>query len=287
MNSKIELTTYMRDLLRRCIDEDGGGFDVTTESIISPGAKGRFAFHVRGVGILAGLDPIKEAIDVFEGLTIEALRRDGDEVQDENIAVVEGPVKEILGVERTLLNILGHASGIATRTKMFVDVVAQCNCAICDTRKTTPGLRILDKYAVTCGGGSSHRIGLHDAALFKDNHLSELNEFSDELGSAIAKLREKNEVKFVEVEVDTIAQLKKVLLLPVDIILLDNMSSEVLKQAVSLRDASDLSPQLEASGGVTLETVLAIAETGVDRISIGGLTHQATWIDFGLDVIDA
>ncbi len=287
MKTTIELTTYMQNLLQRCIEEDGGGCDVTTESIISPQINGSFAFHIRGPGILAGLTPLKDAIDVFEDLSIVALRRDGDEVKDEKVALVEGPISAILGAERILLNILGHASGIATRTKMFVDAVAQCSCDICDTRKTTPGLRLLDKYAVVCGGGTSHRSGLHDAALFKDNHLSELKDFSTELEKAISRLRVENKVKFIEVEVDTIEQLEKVLLLQVDIILLDNMPMDVLREAVAIRNASDSSPKLEASGGVTLETVREIAETGVDRISIGGLTHQATWIDFGLDAIDA
>jgi nicotinate-nucleotide pyrophosphorylase (carboxylating) len=181
------------------------------------------------------------------------------------------------------LNIIGYASGIASRTRKFVDAVAGTNCNICDTRKTTPGLRALDKYAVVCGGGTSHRMGLHDAALFKDNHLALLKDFSTELSVAIAKVRAMNDVQFVEVEVDTIEQLEQVLLLPVDIILLDNMPPKLLKQSVELRDASKQSPLLEASGGVTLETVQAIAESGVDRISIGGIVHQASWRDVGLD----
>jgi nicotinate-nucleotide pyrophosphorylase (carboxylating) len=130
-------------------------------------------------------------------------------------------------------------------------------------------------------------MGLHDAALYKDNHLAGLKDFSKELSSAISLAKENNELKFVEVEVDEIGQLEKVLLLPVDIILLDNMPLELLKQAVTMRDASESSPLLEASGGVHLESVHAIAETGVDRISIGGLVHQATWVDIGLDAIDA
>ena len=146
---------------------------------------------------------------------------------------------------------------------------------------------MLDKYAVTCGGGSSHRIGLHDAALYKDNHLAGMENIVSELGAAISYAKENNELQFVEVEVDTLTQLEQVLSLPVDIILLDNMSPELLREAVELRDASDSSPLLEASGGVTLDTVREIAETGVDRISIGGLVHQATWIDVGLDAIDA
>ncbi len=289
MNEALNLMTseYMHSLLRRCIEEDGGNRDVTTESIVSPQSKEKFAINVRGSGTIAGLNPIASAMDVFEDLSIELLCTDGDQVQNNNIALLNGKVRTILLAERTILNILGYASGIATRTKLFVDAVVGTKCKVCDTRKTTPGLRLLDKYAVTCGGGSSHRIGLHDAALYKDNHLVGMEDIVSELGAAISYAKENNELQFVEVEVDTLTQLEQVLSLPVDIILLDNMSPELLREAVELRDASDSSPLLEASGGVTLDTVREIAETGVDRISIGGLVHQATWIDVGLDAIDA
>jgi len=278
----------MRTLLERCIEEDGGlQGDVTTNSIIAPEMRGQFALHVRSQGTIAGLDPIAEVIDVFGDVSMSLIHHDGDEVCDENIAVLKGSVQAILLAERTILNIICYASGVATRTRQFVDAVAGTNCKICDTRKTTPGLRVLDKYAVVCGGGTSHRIGLHDAALYKDNHLSTLVDFSNELSVAMSNVKAMNDVQFVEIEVDTIEQLEKVLLLSVDIILLDNMPPEVLKQAVRLRDASESSPLLEASGGINLETVRSIAETGVDRISIGGLTHQSTWLDVGLDAIDA
>ena len=274
----------MQNLIRQCLEEDGGLLgDVTTNSIISTESQDQFALNVRGQGVIAGLDPIAEAIDVFGDVKITLLHQDGDNVENENIALIEGSVRSILVAERTVLNIIGYASGIASRTRKFVDAVAGTNCNICDTRKTTPGLRALDKYAVVCGGGTSHRMGLHDAALFKDNHLALLKDFSTELSVAIAKVRAMNDVQFVEVEVDTIEQLEQVLLLPVDIILLDNMPPNLLKQSVELRDASKQSPLLEASGGVTLETVQAIAESGVDRISIGGIVHQASWLDVGLD----
>ena len=279
--------SYMRDLLLRCIEEDGGfGGDVTTNSLKISDATSTFAIHFRGSGTIAGLDPIAEAIDVFGDVAITVLKSDGEVASDENIALVQGETKNILFAERTILNILGYSSGIATRTRLFVDAVVGTPCSICDTRKTTPGLRHLDKYAVVCGGGTSHRLGLHDAALYKDNHLSELKDLQRDLGAAISSAREASALQFVEVEVDTLAQLEKVLQLPVDIVLLDNMPPELLTEAVAIRDASDSSPQLEASGGVTLETVRSIAETGVDRISIGGLTHQATWIDVGLDAMD-
>ncbi len=277
----------MRDLLLRCIDEDGGlGGDVTTNSLDIPDAKSSFSIHFRGSGTIAGLNPIAECIDVFGAVSISILKNDGEIASNENIALVRGGTKDILFAERTILNILGYASGIATRTKLFVDAIAGTNCKICDTRKTTPGLRLLDKYAVVCGGGTSHRLGLHDAALYKDNHLAGLNELQKELCVAIASARAVSQLQFVEVEVDTLAQLKQVLQLQVDIVLLDNMSPELLRKAVAIRDASDSSPLLEASGGVSLDYVRSIAETGVDRISIGGVTHQATWIDVGLDALD-
>jgi nicotinate-nucleotide pyrophosphorylase (carboxylating) len=277
---------YMQNLFRRCLEEDGGLHgDVTTNSIISPELQGQFALNVRGQGVFAGLNPIAEAIDVFGNLKISLLHQDGDAVENEKIALLDGSVQAILVAERTILNILGYASGVATNTRAFVDAVAGTNCKICDTRKTTPGVRELDKYAVVCGGGTSHRMGLHDAALFKDNHLAQVVDLYAELNSAIARVRAENELLFVEVEVDTIEQFEQVLLLPVDIILLDNMPQELLKQAVKLRDASEFSPLLEASGGVTLDSVQGIAETGVDRISIGGLVHQATWLDIGLDAL--
>lgn len=280
--------SHMRTLIHRCLEEDMGiNGDVTTNSLKLEGARGSFFVNLRGSGTIAGLEPLASAIDVFGDMTIKLLRQDGDSVQDENIAILDGDVQSILVAERTILNILGHASGIATRTKLFVDAVDGTNCKVCDTRKTTPGLRLLDKYAVRCGGGTSHRMGLHDAVLYKDNHLAEFTDLRRELGAAIARVKnENNKLQFIEVEVDTIAQLETVLPLPIDIVLLDNMSTHDLDVAVSLRNSSAPEILLEVSGGVCLETVRKIAETGVDRISIGGLIHQATWVDVGLDAID-
>jgi nicotinate-nucleotide pyrophosphorylase (carboxylating) len=281
-------TDYMRELLRRCLDEDGGLHgDVTTSSMMLSDAQGCFAIHVRGCGTVAGLNPIADSIGVFGELTMELKHQDGDQVQDEQIAILEGSMPAILVAERTILNILGHTSGIASLTRQFVDAIASTECVVCDTRKTTPGLRLLDKYAVTCGGGTLHRLGLHDAVLYKDNHLASLHDFPEQLGAAIANAKTHQDLKCIEVEVDTLEQLEKVLLLPVDMILLDNMTNEQLSLAVSLRNESDSSPLLEASGGVSLETIRLIAETGVDRIAVGALTHRAPWLDIGLDIIDA
>lgn len=278
----------MRGLILRCLEEDGGlDGDLTTNSIVPEDSTARFHLCIREDGVLAGLNLLIEAIDEFGDVSVTGIHQDGDHVSRESVAVVEGNLRTILLAERTILNILCYASGIATQTKRFVDAIAGTNCRVCDTRKTTPSLRWLDKYAVTCGGGTSHRMGLDDAVLYKDNHLASLHNFSEELSSAISLVKGNGDLKFVEVEVDTLEQLEQVLLLPADIILLDNMSPELITRAVAMRDASDSSPLLEASGGVTLETVRKIAETGVDRISIGGIVHQARWLDFGLDSVDA
>jgi len=275
---------FIRNVISGCIIEDGGfGNDVTTNSVKHGNHIEEFAINIRGRGTVAGLELIAGEVDIFGKLEMELLCKDGDTVQDANIAIVKGPVQDILFAERTILNILGHASGIATHTKLFVDAVAGTSCDICDTRKTTPGLRLLDKYAVLCGGGTSHRFGLHDAALFKDNHLAGFTNIEKDLAEAIDSARGSGNLTFVEVEVDNLIQLEIVLRLPVDIILLDNMSVEQLKQAVAMRNTAQSSSLLEASGGVNLETVSSISQTGVDRISIGGLVHQAPWIDVGLD----
>ena len=280
-------TEAVRVLLNRCIDEDGGvDGDVTSQSIIQPEASGRFAINVRENGVIAGLEPISSAIDVFGDITMETHHQDGEEVQGATIATLEGSIKTVLLAERTILNILGHASGVATNTRKFVEAIAHTECVVCDTRKTTPGLRMLDKYAVACGGGTPHRVGLHDAALYKDNHLAGLDDPASKLQEAIKIVRENQSLKFVEVEVDSLHQLEECLLLDVDIILLDNFSIEQLLRAVDIRNSSEQTPLLEASGGITIETVRDIAQTGVDCVAVGALTHRAPWLDIGLDAID-
>ena len=280
-------TQAVRELLNRCVDEDGGcEGDVTSRSIIQSEASGRFAVNVRGEGVIAGLEPLSRGIDVFGDLSMTICCQEGEVVQDATIAHLEGKIQTVLLAERTILNVLGHACGIATTTKLYVKAIAETECVVCDTRKTTPGLRLLDKYAVACGGGTPHRIGLHDAALYKDNHLAGLDDPRGALQDAIKIVRQDQSLKFVEVEVDSLQQLEEVLVLDVDFVLLDNFSIEQLQQAVEMRNNSAKQPSLEASGGITIETVFDIAQTGVDRVAIGALTHQAPWLDIGLDVID-
>lgn len=272
------------ELFQQCFDEDGLHIgDVTTESVIDVNAQITCEVSLRGAGVIAGLALLPVGLSLIDDVELELFKQDGEFSEPSSVAVISGNQRSILAVERTMLNILGYASGVATRTHHFVELVAGTECKICDTRKTTPSLRMLDKYAVACGGGTLHRLGLHDAVLYKDNHLAGLENINEELASAITKVR-RSQISFVEVEVDTLEQFAEVIDLDVDIILLDNMSNELMREAVEIRNASKRSPLLEASGGVNAETVRSIAETGVDRIAIGGLTHQATWLDFGLDV---
>ena len=272
------------ELFQQCFEEDGLLIgDFTSESIISVDAMLTCEISLREAGVIAGLDLLPIGISLIDDVELELLTEDGTFCEPSTVAVVSGNQRSILAFERTMLNILGHASGIASRTRQFVELVAGTGCKICDTRKTTPTLRLLDKYAVACGGGTLHRLGLHDAVLYKDNHLAALQDIREELATAITTVREKD-IAFVEVEVDTLEQFGEVVELDVDIVLLDNMSIEMMQEAVAIRNASSHSPLLEASGGVNAKTVRSIAETGVDRIAIGGLTHQAKWLDVGLDV---
>ncbi len=212
---------------------------------------------------------------------------------------VQGRVRDILSVERLLLNFVGRLSGIATLTHSYVSAIQGTNARIYDTRKTTPGWRRLEKYAVRCGGGYNHRLGLDRAILIKDNHLAWLADqlhcsLEDAAKMAIRRAREcypgnpalarQDQIDMiVEIEVDSLSQLESVLCENPDIVLLDNMSPEELREAVSLRNRLAPYVELEASGGITLENVRAVADTGVERISVGALTHAAPWLDIGLD----
>ncbi len=279
-------------LLRLAIDEDlGPDGDWTTRALVGEDVMGRADVVARRPGVVAGIAGVEMTLreieprlnwlpDVDDGRSVES---------GERIGRIEGPARGMLTAERIVLNLLGHLSGIATLTRRFVDAVAETDARIYDTRKTTPGWRRLEKYAVRCGGGRNHRTGLFEAVLIKDNHLA--------LGSrslaaaaayspagAVTRARQFiREDMIVEVEVDTLDQLDDVLPAGPDIVLLDNMSPVELREAVSRRDASASSVELEASGGVSLETVRRLALSGVDRISVGALTHSAACLDIGLD----
>jgi len=264
----------------------GDAGDITTNAIFSPDPRVTAHLVARRPGVLAGLQIGLRAFTLLDPrVSSGALKNDGDRVDaGATIAKVDGAARAILTGERTALNLLCHLSGIATATRALVDCVAGTNARIAATRKTTPGLRVLEKYAVQCGGGETHRFGLYDGILIKDNHIAA----AGGIGAAVGAARKfAGHMVKVEVEVDTLDQLAKVLALPdtgrplVDVVLLDNMDIETLRKAVEMNNGKVL---LEASGSVTLETVRAIAETGVDLISSGAITHSAPILDIALDL---
>jgi nicotinate-nucleotide pyrophosphorylase (carboxylating) len=265
-------------LVYAALAEDIGEGDVTTEATVDADAVGTAELFVREPGVVCGL---AAAEAVFRALDpdarFEPLLQEGA-VLDHPVAValVTGPERAILTGERTALNLLGRLSGIATLTRSYVDAVAGTGVAILDTRKTTPGLRALEKHAVACGGGRNHRFGLDDGVLVKDNHLRA----AGSIRAAVESLRAATDLP-VEVECDTLEQVAIALEEGVDAILLDNMTLDDLRAAVALVGGR---ARLEASGGVTIENVRAIAETGVDEISVGALTHSARSLDVSLEL---
>lgn len=291
-----------RHLVRMAVREDlNRGHDWTTLALVPESARCQTRVVSREAGVLAGQPAVDVILSELEAdLVWTPHLPDGARLAPGSIVgQLSGQVRDLLVAERPLLNLLSHLSGIATLTAVFVERVAGTGARIYDTRKTTPGMRRLEKYAVHCGGGRNHRLGLNEAVLIKDNHLA-YGQTSD----TAARYRPAEAVKLardflqqtlpdeaanqmvVEIEVDTLAQLKEVLPAAPDIILLDNMSADELRQAVELRDRLAPGTVLEASGGVTLQTIRFLAETGVDRISVGAITHSAKWLDLGLDWAD-
>lgn len=268
------------------LEDLAGGGDVTTASLGESGGMLRATMRARRSGTVAGLAALPRLAMAFGRATIDPVVADGADVEPgDDLVIIRGSVADVLAMERTALNIVGRLSGIATLTRQFVDHVAGTRAQICETRKTTPGLRALEKYAVRCGGGTLHRLGLYDAALYKDNHLARLDgSLEESLGAAISRVRQSGPLRFVEVEVDTLDQFEVVLRCDVDIILLDNMDARQMRKAVERRDVERPVALLEASGGIALDTVREVAESGVDRISVGSLTHSAPALDVGLDI---
>lgn len=255
-----------------------GGTDVTTTATVRGDARGSADLVARGSGVVAGL-PVAETVFWLAGeLTCTAVAADGQRVlARQPVLAVTGRVGAILTAERTALNLLCHLSGIATLTRQWVDAVAGTSARIRDTRKTLPGLRGLQKYAVRCGGGVNHRMSLSDAALVKDNHVAA----AGSLAAAFAAVRARAGQLPVEVECDTLEQVREALGAGADLILLDNFAIADMAEAVSMADGRAL---LEASGGLTLATARAVAETGVDYLAVGALTHSAPALDIGLDL---
>ena len=273
---------YLENAVRAALDEDlGRAGDITTLATIPAGTQATAVFAVRKPGVVCGL-PIAEASFrlIDPSIRFEPLVEDGASVPGNRtpVARVSGDARAILTAERTALNYLSRMSGISTLTAKYVALVAHTNANICCTRKTTPGLRAFEKYAVRCGGAMNHRFGLDDAVLIKDNHIAVCGGIREALRAAKAFV---GHLVKVEIEVDTLDQLQEVLDEGADFCLLDNMSTDMMREAVKMSAGR---VKLEASGGINIETVKAIAETGVDLISSGALTHSAPILDLGLDI---
>jgi nicotinate-nucleotide pyrophosphorylase (carboxylating) len=277
----------IRPLIRQALKEDIGKGDITSQFTVGETACGLALVMAKQDGVLAGIDVCKEAfLAVDPELKAEVQIKDGEKVELGQVALtVQGKTRSILAAERTALNFLQHLSGIATLTNSFVEAVRGTRAKILDTRKTTPGLRALEKYAVACGGGQNHRMGLWDMVLIKDNHI----EAAGGVANAIRKVKEADHGRVkIEVEVQNLSQLEEALAEEPDIIMLDNMKPERMAEACRLvfshpaRDQGKL--RLEASGNVSIDNVRQIAECGVDFISVGAITHSAPAMDFSLQL---
>jgi nicotinate-nucleotide pyrophosphorylase (carboxylating) len=264
-------------LVLRALEEDLP--DITSESIFDRDERGRARFLMKAPGVLAGLRFAEVTFAELDASSeFVALKKDGDTVEPGDIvAEVSATVIALLSGERTALNFMQRASGIATATRRYVDAVAGTGAKIYDTRKTAPGLRLLDKYAVACGGGENHRIGLHDMFLVKNNHIDR----AGSIRAAVERIRSRGLPQKIMVEVRGMAELDEALAMQPDFILLDNMSPVQMREAVAHTNGRAI---LEASGGITLENVRKYAETGVDRISIGALTHSVTALDISMRI---
>jgi len=263
-------------VVREALVEDVGDGDVTTDGLVDHAAVGTAELLVKERGVVCGL-PAAEAVFRFldDGAELELLARDGDLVDPCAVARVRGSLRALLTGERTALNLLGRLSGVATLTHRYVEAAAGTGARILDTRKTTPGLRELEKYAVACGGGTNHRLGLYDAVLVKDNHIR----LTGGIRAAVGRLRAAGTGLPIQVEAETLEDVREALAAGVDSILLDNMPPEALRQAVAVTAGR---VPLEASGGVTLDELAAVAATGVQFVAIGALTHSAPAADLSL-----
>jgi len=272
----------LEDLIDRALDEDLAGGDVTSDRLIPARTQGKARFIVKAHGILAGIDIpglVFFKIDPF--LKFSALLKDGNQVKPGDVvAAIEGDVQSILKGERTALNFLQHLSGIATQTAVFVDAVRGLTVKILDTRKTLPGLRVLEKYAVSVGGGSNHRMSLGDMVLIKDNHIAILRRQGLSIAEIVRQARNKTPQNIkIEMETSNPLDASEAAQSGADIVMLDNMSLDEMRKAAALIDHKAI---LEASGGVNLDNIRAIAETGVDWISVGALTHSASALDISM-----
>ena len=273
------------------IEEDLGQGDLTSKLLFKDDDIAKATIISREEIIACGMEIAREILKCYDEKLELAIRiNDGESAHvGSKLGVIEGPLRSMLSAERVMLNFLQRLSGIATTTRKYVRAIQGTKAKIYDTRKTMPGWRILEKYAVRCGGGYNHRIGLYDGVLIKDNHLAQLGrDFQEKLQKIIGEAKKLKGIKFIAVEVDHVDdQLNYVLEIPgIDIVLLDNMGQWQLKHAVEMRDkmcGKGKKPLLEASGNITLSNVSAIAQCGIDRIAVGAITHSAQAVDIGLD----
>jgi nicotinate-nucleotide pyrophosphorylase (carboxylating) len=281
----------VRPLIQMAIEEDLGQGDKTSELLFKEDTKAKATIISREEIVVCGMDIAREILKSYdERLKLNVRIDDGESAHVGNkLGTIEGPLRAMLSAERVMLNFIQRLSGIATTTRKYVRAIQGTKARIYDTRKTMPGWRLLEKYAVRCGGGYNHRLGLYDGILIKDNHLAQLGrDFQQKLRNIISEATKIKGIKFVAVEVDHVDhQLNYVLDIPgIDIVLLDNMGQWQLKHAVEMRDemcGKHKKPLLEASGNITLSNVSAIAQCGIDRIAIGAITHSAKAVDIGLD----
>ena len=272
-------------LVRAAVAEDlMGGIDVTSTATIPADQRSVATYGAREAGVVAGLAVVAAVIDAVcgdEASEVELLVDDGARVEaGDEVARVTAPTRLLLTAERTSLNLLCHLSGVATLTRRWADALEGTAATVRDTRKTTPGLRALEKWAVRCGGGANHRMGLADMALVKDNHVAAAGGVAE----ACALVRGLEGSIPVEIEVDTLDGLREAIGAGADEVLIDNFTPEEMREAVAIRDELDPGVRLEASGGLTIETARAVGETGVDLIAVGELTHSARVLDLGLDL---
>ena len=267
------------DLIRRALAEDlAGGQDITSVATVSGSESVVADFVARKAGVIAGVEMAEATLREVGVTNIQVFLNDGDQVKAGSVVMtVRGDTRAILVAERTALNFLGHLGGIATLTHTWVEAVAGTTCTIRDTRKTTPGMRLLEKAAVVAGGGANHRLSLSESALIKDNHIAAAGGVS----AAFTKVRAAFPDAFIEIEVDSLEQLKEVATQSPDLVLLDNMTPAQCKEAVEFVAGRF---KLEASGGISLENALAYAQSGVDYLAIGALTHSAPVLDIALDM---
>lgn len=274
---------YVDEIIKTALLEDINYLDTTTDYLIDENQENTAKFLAKNDGVLCGLEVALRVFEILQpnGFDLKIFKHDGDKlIKGDIIAEIHGKTRTILKGERTALNLIQHMSGIATATNKAVEIIKGTNASIADTRKTLPGMRPLQKYAVTVGGGKNHRYNLSDAAMLKDNHV----DAGGGIANAVAKLKARlGHMTKIELEVRNLDELKQALEAKVDVIMLDNMSPALMKEAVEITNGQAI---LEASGGITDETLREIAETGVDIISMGALTHSVKAFDISLKIAD-